>query len=338
MKELDDIIDLAKNLPQDRKLLIFVSSKNQGAMLQTQISDSVFIFAENENEKLTSEAKIEYATITKEERFNCRCLIATKVLDAGINIKDERLHDIVIATEDGEDEFMQIIGRKRVTNNSQINLYIMTKSKSYFNTKRFECRKKLKFLSDVRHCNYCKSRHTSHSCEFCPKDVMKQYFANSQLLKPFDGLYRIDGNSIKINEMAQKKLQIMLDFYNDMIDKFGIYGDSAYIRQQLSWLGLESQYDERNYYSSNSTISCNNELINLLDKNLDKPLETNDAQSIFRQEFQDIVIRLKYYSKRSENVIGLNKINQILQEHSIPYKVESINGAVSNTIWRICKR
>lgn len=70
-----------------------------------------------------SSASITYNDIVTKERFECTVLIATSVIDCGVNIKDETLNNIVIAQSD-KTEFIQMLGRLRETKNQEINLYI----------------------------------------------------------------------------------------------------------------------------------------------------------------------------------------------------------------------
>ena len=71
----------------------------------------------NENDK-----KI-YDDIVKQEKFNADVLISTSLLDNGINIKDEKVTNVVIDIFDRV-EFIQMLGRIRMCDNQKINLYI----------------------------------------------------------------------------------------------------------------------------------------------------------------------------------------------------------------------
>ena len=61
------------------------------------------------------------------QRFDCRVLVATSVLDNGVSIIDDTLKNIVVDTTD-KVQLMQMFGRKRLADGEQINLYIANKS------------------------------------------------------------------------------------------------------------------------------------------------------------------------------------------------------------------
>lgn len=103
----------------------------------------------------------------------------------------------------------------------------------------------------------------------------------------------------------------------------------------MSWLGLENTYSESNYFSKESIPVQLMDLSNLLEEYQEKEMN-DELQAKFRQEFQEIAIKLKLYSKRSENSIGLNKINQIIEEAKLSYKVES-QSTSNGTAWKVIK-
>ena len=150
------------------------------------------------------------------------------------------------------------------------------------------------------------------------------------------GLFTIDGQDILINKMAEAKLKLMLDFYDSILADFDTIGEQAYIIRQLSWLGLENTYSELNYFSKESIPVQLMDLSNLLEEYLEKEMN-GELQVEFRQGFQEIAIKLKLYSKRSENSIGLSKINQIIEEAKLFYKVES-QSTSNGTSWKVIKK
>ena len=91
--------------------LIFVDSKVDGEMLKKAIgADAVFVTAESSYGG--GEPAKTYDNLVKTEKLDHRVLIATSVLDNGINIKDRNLKNIFIASDD-KTEMVQMLGRKR---------------------------------------------------------------------------------------------------------------------------------------------------------------------------------------------------------------------------------
>ena len=309
--------------------------------------DSVFLFAENNDDKLSAEAQLQYSRIKDSSSFDCKALITTKLLDAGVNFKMKDLRDIVINVEGGEDEFIQIIGRRRAIDDASINLHIMKMDSNYFKNRRFNCIQKLNAISDIKRCNKCMKQNNFYSnrfntevklsaCKTCNMNAKKKYYLEPKNYMLIQGLFNIDGQDIVINKMAEAKLKLMLDFYDSILSDFDTIGEQAYIIRQLSWLGLENTYNELNYFSKDSIPVQLTDLSNLLEEYLEK--EMNDELQVeFRHKFQEIAIKLKLYSKRSENSIGLSKINQVIEEAKLSYKVES-QSTISGTTWKVIKK
>ena len=68
-----------------------------------------------------------FDSIVKDEEFTQEVLICTSVLDNGINIKDENIHNIALFNVYERTEFIQMIGRLRIDDsaeNSEINLHV----------------------------------------------------------------------------------------------------------------------------------------------------------------------------------------------------------------------
>ena len=128
----DEIVAAILAAPENEKWLIFVESKKRGEDLLKQLKNSgcngvVFITAENKKSHGTEEGAA-FQSIVKNEAFQQRVLIATKVLDNGINIKDSALRHLVIDAFD-ETTFLQMLGRKRRLNaEERLHLYLQNKS------------------------------------------------------------------------------------------------------------------------------------------------------------------------------------------------------------------
>ena len=137
------LLEMIIESPKREKWLIFVNTRKDGKKLKNEITKAFkkngsdnrsvsFLSADYEkNEKMK---KIVH-TIVKEERYKQSVLISTSVLDTGITISDNKVRNIVINTP-SEDEFKQMLGRRRIKKGEKINLFICG-SLSYFK----KCRK-----------------------------------------------------------------------------------------------------------------------------------------------------------------------------------------------------
>lgn len=124
----DEIISAILLSPENEKWMIFVANKKNGELLKQSLQEHniyniAFINAENKTAKgLREQEAFQY--IVENEMFEQRVLIATKVLDNGINIHDSSLRHMVIETFE-ETTFLQMLGRKRRQNNNErLNLYL----------------------------------------------------------------------------------------------------------------------------------------------------------------------------------------------------------------------
>ena len=123
------------------KWLIFVTSKDKGKKLKAAIeayhkehggaSDTdnfvTYIDSESRNSKNRTEYEA-WCSLLERGTFESKVLIATSVLDNGFSIKDKSLKNIVLYTDD-RTEFLQELGRCRLTGDEKINLYIKKTSK-----------------------------------------------------------------------------------------------------------------------------------------------------------------------------------------------------------------
>jgi superfamily II DNA or RNA helicase len=130
----EDIITTINNDNSGNKWLIFINNLNKAKEINGKIKGSKFICSEY-NQYASQMDKDELDNIIINNRFECKCLIATKVIDNGININDSLLTNIVIIALDKVD-FIQMLGRKRIDikEAQNINLYIMARYKKTFST------------------------------------------------------------------------------------------------------------------------------------------------------------------------------------------------------------
>lgn len=97
-----------RNHDQD-KWLIFVPTKELGVSMQKELGDdAVFISAQ-------SKGSPQWNQLLSEKRSSSRVLIATSVLDCGVNLCDDSIRHVVVPFEDPT-TFMQALGRVRFKN------------------------------------------------------------------------------------------------------------------------------------------------------------------------------------------------------------------------------
>jgi superfamily II DNA or RNA helicase len=114
---------IIRNIPKNEKVLYFGSSVKDIYNLFLKFEDSAFICSDGNKLKDKSDKKV-LESIEQESFFEPHILFATKVLDNGVNIKDDALKHVIIDTYDFV-SFIQMLGRKRSMHpDDKINLYV----------------------------------------------------------------------------------------------------------------------------------------------------------------------------------------------------------------------
>lgn len=146
------------------KWIVFVSSKKDGGSLVEKLHEQGIkaVFLSADSKETSSKEYTTYKGIVEEEKFPQQVLVATSVLDNGINIKDPDVKHIVIDVLD-RTEFVQMLGRVRISGDQEIKLYIRHYSDE--NIKKF-------FMNDVK--ALLARLHT----DFIKNDVRTDYYQN----------------------------------------------------------------------------------------------------------------------------------------------------------------
>ena len=114
-----------KWIKNGEKALIFIQSDSKAYDLYREFEEySVFNCSRNNKDyyKYVNEDKIE--EILSSERFESQFLITTTAMDAGVNLIDVELHNIVVDIKN-TGSLIQAVGRKRIQNsNDTVNLYV----------------------------------------------------------------------------------------------------------------------------------------------------------------------------------------------------------------------
>lgn len=133
-----ELVNVILGSNKKEKWLVFVNSCNEGRSMKEEIKSA---FKKNDDlrtvefvsSKPAESKALEYVVdeIANEENLPVSILITTSVLDNGVTIKDSRLKNVAIAAFD-ECEFKQMLGRRRINEGDEIQLYVSKGSASYF--------------------------------------------------------------------------------------------------------------------------------------------------------------------------------------------------------------
>lgn len=114
----DSLLDtIQESFESPEKWLIFVSEKNTGKSLKQILGNNYadYIDADSPPRQITM--------LSKRQRFTKKVLISTSVIDNGLSIHDRDLTHVVVDTLD-RISMIQMLGRKRLTSDEKICLYV----------------------------------------------------------------------------------------------------------------------------------------------------------------------------------------------------------------------
>lgn len=116
-KDLEEIEQLIVGNPNE-KYMVFVDSRDSGRALADALGKNraTYLDAESKGTKAMSK-------LLKENHFDTQVLVTTKVLDCGVNCWDEKLHNVVVMSDDRV-SMIQMLGRKRRKPGERVSLYV----------------------------------------------------------------------------------------------------------------------------------------------------------------------------------------------------------------------
>lgn len=316
MKEIEEVIRIINKDGTDEKWLIFVNSKNEAKKLQKTITHACEYMDADVDEE--DEIKKE---IIKSNKFSKKVLITTKVLDNGISLFDEKLKNLVLLTTD-KTEFLQMLGRKRLLNEEDsVHLFIMRRSIKYFNgLLNLQVRKSLEYVDEIEKDDKLDQRRLD--------DI--EFFAFCQKMAIFHN------GKILVSDAAVKKLTLEKKSLEQILAEMKLDGE-AFIKEQLSWIGMEGTFSENNYIGKEermeNLIKARQKLIKFVQENVGKQIVGTDEKKLFRREITKLIKSTgQNLTDREKRLAGMAKINMFFKESGFPYRVISKQNS---KVWSI---
>lgn len=265
LRHRDDISDIVCN--GNKKWLIFVDSKEFGMILKQDIKKKISAKDKASNKEIVAFITSDYASdqesafqveeIVSNSKQSVKVLIATSVLDNGINLKDLELRNIIVIA-DTETEFIQMLGRKR-RDGKQLQLYIYKQSKDHFirrhriNSKREKIAEH-NYLTIRKYIQQAFDRNRNiyeiNQLEFewiCDqhKFLMQKAMNNVEYFENLSASFLALDGILFLNLLSFYNIENLQQFYDDLISEFEEYGENAFLRKQLQWLNkTEEEIEE----------------------------------------------------------------------------------------------
>lgn len=304
-----------------------------------------------------------FQEIVENDSFPQRVLITTKVLDNGINLKDESLKHMAIGTFD-ETTFLQIVGRKRRTQQSdRLKLYLKNESEG---TIQRQFKNHILKIFIFWHDLLC-IQSLDHNEKYFPSllnQFVLKYMKNRKLKYPFyKYITRITQKNLPGSsfidayqpaEYPKRKLsydyyQMMAIFEQAQNERFymaqrrGIKTEEDYqtneknlqsqqfiwLRTQLSWLGFDvnqlNPYDPKNWITSHSGQAQQDKqnLLTFLGTHSSGAVLSEEEEQALKEHFQNWIQSVRPKHKDRNSKGSISIINRCFQEFGIPYQIEN---------------
>ena len=287
--------DILKSIKDGEKCLCFCSSAREAYEKSLKYKDAEFICSENNKKYYMNSSIRERKNLINYDKFNCKILFTTKVLDNGVNIKDDNLKHIIIDMVDPI-ILIQCLGRKRILNcKDKINLYIKNHDSRSLAATSIKFANKLNLVDEL-------------------EQIGKYNFIKKYKKKNFDDI--ID-NDITINYAKYYTYKYYKDlYYNMKCDSDGM-GYIKYICNKLNFpinniIIIEQQREKKLIQE-------------VIKKYFGKKMFFNEQEK-FKQDFFDCILVGKKTDYRKK---GIRSVNGVLKELKLNYimksKVTSVN-------------
>lgn len=315
-KDYELVIEAIRRSDDKEKWLIFQSNKKKAEELRKRLGkQSHLICADNRSDAILKE-------LIQEEKFSCRILISTKLLDNGVNVKDMQLKNILIDSI-SKTEFLQMLGRKRLMNEKDgFTLYIPQKSirtfQGYFSP---DVQDIYSFLNaDVSTDQICRKLKEK---EIYEKVLRFCVWEKGKFVK----------NPLAVEYYCRKKrfVEKMLEKMKD--DKW------AFVKEQLSWLGGKYTFNPEfslEYKSQKRILEMiYSQLCELNERRLDQ-----NEQRKLREWVTQLLIQEKIVPSNGSRVMGKKALNEFCRSHNLPFIIESMGGKHKGeeTIWIVRRK
>lgn len=305
IKYFDNYNQIADKVNQSStKWLIFCNNKGKVGEWKNRINRSYEIVSADDKEKSI------ITEIISSEKFSTEVLITTKLLDNGVNFKDENLKNLVIDTI-SEVEFVQMVGRKRLKEGEKITIYIPKKTKMFFvGYDNLHFSKILKVLeSNIQRRTFVQE--VLDDSEMY--DIVRRFFIYSSKKQDVgeDGMVLNNAGLYKVRRLNAfvKRMEEELQ-----TDKY------AFVKAQLQWLGVDESFDQENDLTLENQKTILDALKNYLTQLEGEELDKN-LQAEFRKKITEFMHSNKYEFKAGR-VAGKSSINEFFKMLQINYVVD----------------
>lgn len=299
------------------KWLIFVKSSKDGISiantLNTKKISAVFIDKKS-IEHGTKNQKNTFNYIIKNEHFKEQVIIATSVLDNGVNLYDRELKNIVVY-DFNPIEIIQMIGRKRCFDeNDTVKLYIFNESKRSLNKRQEMLKNKLIVFNYAQGCTHKKYVPPIHYINSAEGDEYRRVTYYDPILKKYF-----------FNYLGKKELTYQFSILKELknaqspFDKKIEWLKKALDMEKIEVIDTEKQRKDNFLLAIKDFANKEFEYKTRKDKRYFHELVSTIYWSVYEKET----------GERSDRPLNVSKLNMKFQKHQIPIKIfETIDKKV----------
>lgn len=287
-----------------------------------------------------------YQNMVLNEKFgnNTRVLIATSVIDNGVNFTDVKN---VVISDVSKVKCLQMLGRARINKEERITVYIKRFDEKYIKKRISDLKKQQDAYHDY---DIAYERAVDYSDDtrrkFNYKHEFRNKYYNSKVedwenAKYWFGVDKDDANKIYLNGIARSQVNALVPIYESILsdmhsDDINALPGQKYLEYQLSWFG--HKYNKENDLSLKAIDDNLKILIDFLESCADKELYGSD-QNEFSKKFTELHDQLfPRRDRNKERIYGVNQINKSLEEHNMKYIIEHTQTSKDNkTYWKVIR-
>lgn len=315
-KYLLSLVQQMKPIPShDNKWLIFVDKKNSGQSLMEILKKlGVSVAYIDSKSKLPMKA---WRSLIDNSFFNESALIASPVIECGVNIHDPAVKNITILCTE-RTTFIQLLGRKRLQPGETVDVWVWLPDPDYFIGITEKIEWYLKLAKRLRCGKYGNPSMYA--------DAARTLWEKRKDLE-YDALFYMDHNGqFAVNEYAEAVLTRRYNFLLQFTDST----DPETIRSTVEeWLGIPGEIADLSLPlsadDSNPTLPSQSAitLSALLEPNADVEIE-DGAFAPIRKAIVDQAIKAGVKGIRSDrkDTTSALKLTKILCTLGIPYKIK----------------
>jgi hypothetical protein len=279
---------IINNIPKGDKLIYFGSKAKDIFNLSIKFNNSAFICSKG-NEIYDKCDLNTLSQIVNNAKFEADKVFSTRLLDNGVNLKDDKLKHVIIDISDPI-TFIQILGRKRCMHkNDQIDLYVRNyhPGNIYYIINDFN--RRIKSLDELD--------------DFYEEDLLEKYYSGK--IEEYDNDDEKSSVSKYQHYVTQRRLML------DILDNWNKDGYKKYICKML-------KFDINKIKNANAEFE-NFGISSLLEKYTGFKM-FRDEQDIFRDSFFSNIFSPK---KTDCSVRGIKAISSIIDEDNLSYDISS---------------